>query len=64
MGFTEDYLIAEATIINKINKEKSKETIRIEVADLQGIFLGAGEKLRTIVPIISGVGTLLLVLLI
>ena len=64
LGFTEDYLIAEATIINKINKEKSKETIRIEVADLQGIFLGAGEKLRTIVPIISGVGTLLLVLLI
>ena len=64
LAFTEDYLIAEATLINKKNKEKSKETIRIEVADLQGIFLGSGEKLRTIVPIISGVGTLVLVLII
>ena len=61
---TEDYLIVEATLINKKNKKKSKETIRIELADLQGIFLGTGEKLRTIAPIVTVAGTLVLVLLI
>ncbi|MBI6120785.1 hypothetical protein [Salegentibacter maritimus] len=64
LDFTEDYLIAEATIIDKINKEKSKEIIRINMLDLKGFFLGTGEKLRTLVPIISVAGTLVLVLLI
>ena len=64
LDFNDDYLITEATLINKMSKEKTKEIIRVNAADLQGIFLGSGEKLRTIVPIFSGVGTLVLILLI
>ena len=63
LEFNSTQIIAEATIIDKVNKTKSKEVIRFNPKDLKGVFLGPAEKTRTLVPIISLAGVLLLVFL-
>ena len=63
LDYNSNQIIAEATIIDKLNKTKSKEVIRFNPKDLKGIFLGPAEKTRTLVPIISLAGVLLIILL-
>ena len=47
-----DFIIAEATIKKKRSRNK-KEIIKINIADIEGIFVGPGKKMRTVVPIIA-----------
>ena len=63
LDYNSNQLITEATIIDKVNKTKSKEIIRFNPTELKGVFLGPAEKTRTLVPIISLAGVLLIVFL-
>jgi len=50
-----DSIVAEATI-KKNKSRKEKEMVKINIADIEGIFVGPGEKLRTI-TLITGITT-------
>ena len=63
LDYNSNQLITEATIIDKVNKTKSKEIIKFNTTELKGVFLGPAEKTRTLVPIVSLAGVLLLVFL-